>query len=287
MVAYTYDAWGKLLSTTGSMAGTLGEYNPLRYRGYVYDTETGLYYLNSRYYNPETGRFINVDGYVSTGQGFSGHNMFVYCGNNPVMRQDDSGRLFFAAVVSGVLGAVFGGISAAQNGENIAVGALVGGVTGIVMGLVGGVIGTAIKVGAKALILGAVGTVTGASADAFVQYVNYEQARKQSAKESQTNATEKNENVDKKTTKMVFTRQSQELITRAQNASSFSEYVDTERIGRAALSGAISAVVGEIGDYTVAKYSFSTSAIQKRVQEAMVSFNGSFLQFALDARLSG
>ena len=203
------------------------------------------------------------------------------------MRQDDSGRLFFSAVVSGVLGAVFGGISAAQNGENIVVGALVGGITGIVMGLVGGVIGTAIKVGAKALILGAVGTVTGASADAFVQYVNYEQARKQSAKESQTNATEKNENVDKKTTKMVFTRQSQELITRAQNASSFSEYVDTERIGRAALSGAISAVVGEIGDYTVAKYSFSTSAIQKRVQEAMVSFNGSFLQFALDARLSG
>ena len=97
VVTYTYDAWGKLLSTTGSMAGTLGEYNPLRYRGYVYDTETGLYYLNSRYYNPETGRFINADGYVSTGQGFSGHNMFVYCGNNPVNRVDPSG-LFWSSV---------------------------------------------------------------------------------------------------------------------------------------------------------------------------------------------
>ena len=50
VVSYTYDAWGKLLTTTGTMASTLGAYNPLRYRGYVYDAETGLYYLTSRYY---------------------------------------------------------------------------------------------------------------------------------------------------------------------------------------------------------------------------------------------
>lgn len=56
MVEYTYDAWGNILSTTGSMADTLGELNPLRYRGYVYDTETGFYYLQSRYYDPEMGR---------------------------------------------------------------------------------------------------------------------------------------------------------------------------------------------------------------------------------------
>ena len=61
VVTYTYDAWGNPLSTTGSLATTLGEQNPLRYRGYVYDTETGLYYLQSRYYNPGWGRFINVD----------------------------------------------------------------------------------------------------------------------------------------------------------------------------------------------------------------------------------
>ena len=60
VVTYTYDAWGNPLSTTGSMAATLGEQNPLRYRGYVYDTETGLYYLQSRYYNPSWGRFINL-----------------------------------------------------------------------------------------------------------------------------------------------------------------------------------------------------------------------------------
>ena len=84
VVGYTYDAWGRLLSTTGTMASTLGLHNPLRYRGYVYDTETGLYYLQSRYYNPEWGRFINADGYVSTGQGLLGNNMFAYCLNNPI-----------------------------------------------------------------------------------------------------------------------------------------------------------------------------------------------------------
>lgn len=61
-----------------------GRCEPLRYRGYVYDTETGLYYLTSRYYNPVWGRFINADGYASTGQGFTGDNMFAYCNDNPV-----------------------------------------------------------------------------------------------------------------------------------------------------------------------------------------------------------
>ncbi len=92
VASYTYDAWGNVLSVTGSMSGTLGTLNPLRYRGYVYDTETKLYYLNSRYYNPATGRFINADIFVSTGQGVLGSNMFAYCGNNPVMGYDPSGE---------------------------------------------------------------------------------------------------------------------------------------------------------------------------------------------------
>jgi len=92
VVSYTYDAWGKPLSTTGMMASTLGTLNPLRYRGYVYDTETGLYYLQSRYYNPEIGRFINADGFTSTGQGFVGNTMFVYCLNNPIKCVDPTGN---------------------------------------------------------------------------------------------------------------------------------------------------------------------------------------------------
>ena len=65
--------------------------NPLRYRGYVYDEDSGFYYLQSRYYDPVTHRFINADGLVSTGTGILGHNMFAYCNNNPVNRYDPTG----------------------------------------------------------------------------------------------------------------------------------------------------------------------------------------------------
>ena len=91
VVTYTYDAWGNPLATTGDLATTLGTLNPLRYRGYVYDTETELYYLQSRYYDSEVGRFINADVYASTGQGLLGNNMFAYCLNNPVFRIDIGG----------------------------------------------------------------------------------------------------------------------------------------------------------------------------------------------------
>ena len=91
VVEYTYDAWGNHLSVSGTMAGTLGEINPLRYRGYVYDTESTLYYLQSRYYDPEMGRFINADTLASTGQGVLGNNMYAYCLNNPVRYRDSFG----------------------------------------------------------------------------------------------------------------------------------------------------------------------------------------------------
>ena len=92
VVQYTYDAWGKILTTTGTLAETLGVHNPLRYRGYVWDTETTLYYLQSRYYDPEIGRFINADAFASTGQGLLGNNMFAYCLNNPVSYTDPTGH---------------------------------------------------------------------------------------------------------------------------------------------------------------------------------------------------
>ena len=100
VVRYSYNAWGKKRNISGTMASTLGTYNPLRYRGYVYDQETDLYYLQSRYYNPAIGRFINADAFASTGDGVMGNNMFAYCGNNPVTRIDQKGESF--AVVLGI-----------------------------------------------------------------------------------------------------------------------------------------------------------------------------------------
>ena len=85
---YVYSPWGEIISAEGDLA----EINPLRYRGYYYDSETGFYYLQSRYYDPENHRFINADSYASTGQGFLGVNMFAYCSNNPVNNFDNDGK---------------------------------------------------------------------------------------------------------------------------------------------------------------------------------------------------
>ena len=89
VASYTYDPWGKIISSSG----TLADVNPLRYRGYYYDSETGFYYLQSRYYDPEIGRFINADSYASTDiVGLLSTNMFSYCENDPVNRSDHSGH---------------------------------------------------------------------------------------------------------------------------------------------------------------------------------------------------
>ena len=101
VASYTYDPWGKIISSSG----TLADINPLRYRGYYYDSETGFYYLQSRYYDPEIGRFINADSYASTdATGLLSTNMFAYCENDPVNRSDPSGE-FWNIVVGAALGA--------------------------------------------------------------------------------------------------------------------------------------------------------------------------------------
>ena len=87
VATYEYDAWGNV-----SSSGRLAEINPLRYRGYYYDNETGFYYLQSRYYDPANRRFISADSYQSTGQGFVGTNMFAYCNNNTPIYSDPTGH---------------------------------------------------------------------------------------------------------------------------------------------------------------------------------------------------
>ena len=90
VVEYTYDAWGAPTSVTGSAAETIGQLNPFRYRGYYYDAETGMYYLQSRYYNPVVGRFLNADEQINPG--IFGPNLYAYCNNNPINYSDPNGR---------------------------------------------------------------------------------------------------------------------------------------------------------------------------------------------------
>ena len=105
IASHAYDPYGNLISDEPA-ENTIGHLNPIRYRGYYYDSESGLYYLQSRYYDPVIGRFLNADAFTSTGQGIIGNNMFAYCNNNPVIRSDPTGcwswkNLFnFAATVT-------------------------------------------------------------------------------------------------------------------------------------------------------------------------------------------
>ncbi len=91
VVTYEYDAWGNIVKQTDTTGINFAELNPIRYRGYYYDTETELYYLKSRYYDSRIGRFINADSFITTGQGVLGYNMFIYCNNNSVSLCDTSG----------------------------------------------------------------------------------------------------------------------------------------------------------------------------------------------------
>ena len=107
VVSYVYDSWGRLISTTGSLAETVGVQNPFRYRGYYYDVESEMYYLNSRYYDPEIGRFINSDNLevTTSSQTLRDKNLYAYCNNDPINFEDSEGELGHIA-----LGAIIGAV---------------------------------------------------------------------------------------------------------------------------------------------------------------------------------
>ena len=130
VASYDYDPYGKVLSATGTLANV----NPLRYRGYVYDQETGFYYLNSRYYDPAVGRFINSDEYASTGQGLLGNNMYAYCQNNPVKHIDSQGT-FINTITGAVVGGIIGATNAAIEGDDVLAAAAIGAATGAIAGV--------------------------------------------------------------------------------------------------------------------------------------------------------
>ena len=155
MARYTYDAWGNC-TVQNADGWTAGDANPFRYRGYYYDTETGLYYLNSRYYDPEVGRFINADGLIDN-TGTITQNLFAYCGNNPVNHSDSTGQWFgLDDLIAGAVGTIVGvasqflsdivtsvcsnswKFSSWQTYAGAAVGGAIGGITTLYAGAIAG-----------------------------------------------------------------------------------------------------------------------------------------------------
>ena len=127
VTTYTYDAWGSIVSQTGTLSSTVGEANPFRYRGYYLDSETGFCYVSSRYYDPEIGRWISPEPNIDYGEfdesaGQLAYNLFVYCANNPVKFIDDTGEsitlacILIGAGIGLIAGGVFGAYRANKNG---------------------------------------------------------------------------------------------------------------------------------------------------------------------------
>ena len=118
---YEYDAWGKCVIVSDVSGVNIATINPFRYRGYYYDLETGFYYLQSRYYNPEIGRFLNADIVLGANGDLASYNLFSYCGNEPIGRIDESGYAWWVVVAVAVAVVAVVVVVGAIHQENIAV----------------------------------------------------------------------------------------------------------------------------------------------------------------------
>ena len=172
MVAkYEYDAWGNVRTVTNSNNSEITDpnhianLNPFRYRSYYYDSESGFYYLMSRYYDPVTHRFLNADGYFQSGDNILDTNMNAYCRNNPIVNYDSDGRIVLSTLI---IGAVVGGLI--SGGIEIAGQAMSGkkideidwwsvGIETITGAALGALPGLNMSVGAVALAKGTIGTL--------------------------------------------------------------------------------------------------------------------------------
>ena len=263
-ISYTYDAWGNFTITKHTTVGTDAEKNPFTYRGYFYSYELGMYYLGTRWYDPVIGRFISPDRYVSTGQGILGHNMYAYCGNNPVNFVDPSGEFAIGIIVGGIVGAVGGIISASISGTSLTAGAISGAFTGATIGAIGEAFAaSAATAGAAtpayAAIAIAFSGVAGALGNYINQSINY-------------NECIRNSTIDMNTT--------------------LEDYVDTKSILISGISGAISGAAG-IGIGSVVSTAFTEGALYgvdklaKGIADAWLGGTTTLLFIGIDTAVQG
>ena len=154
VVNYSYDTWGNIVSISGSLKDSVGKKNPYRYRGYRYDEETGLYYLQSRYYNAEWGRFINADAGIAEVGNIQGYNMFQYCFNNPINMDDESGHWPKWSKIKSTVKKVVSKVKSTVKKYGKSVGEFIGGISMVIGGVAAIATGNVV-VGVAAIVYGA------------------------------------------------------------------------------------------------------------------------------------
>ena len=172
---YVYDAWGNCQILVNGVDITdnsdynthIAKVNPFRYRGYYFDSETGLYYLNSRYYDPATRRFINADDpsipVLEQATDIGGLNLYSYCLNNPVNYADYNGD-YLHLILGGIIGGILGGVASAISG---------GDVIDIIIGVVFGAAGGVLAASGAGVVIQALGSSALAMISNAAQQINH------------------------------------------------------------------------------------------------------------------
>ncbi len=280
VAAYDYDAWGNATvyevtqDENGNNVHTvvtektdhISYVNPIRYRGYYYDSDLGLYYLQSRYYDSTVGRFLNSDSITDPGAGILGFNTFIYCANAPTNAADPTGNLLVATLMGGLIGGATGAITAFVKGTSIVAGAITGAVTGAAVGAVCDTIVTGgISALGGALVCGAIAAV----GDYLNQRCNYQLEKSKLTKNNQN--------------KTVIAPSGKSL----NECDNFCDYVSVTSIMSSGITAAVFAPISVLGSNFVESAFIGIGAeisddVAKIVADFFVGVNLDLLQMSFD-----
>ena len=233
-----------------------------------------MYYLSSRYYDPEVGRFISSDSIIDI-RGVNTINLYAYCGNNPVNYSDPSGHLFLGTIVGGIVGGIFGGLGALVSGKSVKAGIVSGAMTGAIIGFLGDNVisgGSTTAVAAGILYAGAaiIGNITN-------QYLNYRiETRNENIKSENAYVLAKNNS-----------SKNNEKVYAGVEYSNFEDYIDYRSVAVSALSSGLFAPISMGAGYLVDS-AFQgasgglTQTVAKAISTTMFEINTSSLQMVAE-----